>query len=494
MKQYNQQNTLSSVALRTRITRNLAYRPTGLFVETQTGGTTAQSVVLAEDVKGRITQRDYTPNTGGVLDSFFLYDDQDRLLCETTSVVSSCPSSGSNIKNSHTASPAFTHAGDWKTLQRPIPGSTGLTHTFNISATSHQISFITQSTFGNTYYVYSSNGEIISDDNDILSHDTRSFFFDQRHNNNAVWSEYFGFGWTQYQMGSQFDARGRRVLKTLYDPFLGWTSLWYFYYDPFDRLTSVRYTVNSADPTSYQTFEFLWLGDRLTGYWQTDYPSATTSKRYVGTDETNRPIDMMSWPTSGDATRVWAINPSAWGFDTNAVGPAIYQPVLFAGQYQDETTKVYENDGVTVHRPGLALNALNGFRTYDPFVGGYLQVDSMSDETRSSYVYADSDPVGHLDPDGKMVNNGDYYRSGEFVRKSIFGEQITDGGKSYEPRRYGEGLSVCEALGFVGGVLGGYRGHVTTPGGGPWENSGLGVAVGTFIVMSVCALANNGHF
>jgi hypothetical protein len=80
---------------------------------------------------------------------------------------------------------------------------------------------------------------------------------------------------------------------------------------------------------------------------------------------------MWTWPASGNGSRVWAVNPSAWGFDTNAVGPTVYQPVLFAGQYNDPETAALENNGSTIHRPGVALN---GFRTYDSFTGGYLQV------------------------------------------------------------------------------------------------------------------------
>lgn len=397
LKQYNQQNTLSSIALRTRITRNLAYRPTGVFVETQTGGTIANSVILAEDAKGRITKRDYTPNTGGVQDSYFIYDDRDRILCETTNLVSSCPTTGTNIKNSHTGMPPFTHAGDWRVLQRPIPGSTGLTHTFSTSETSHQISSVSQPVFGTTAYTYSPYGERLSDDNDFHSHDRRSFFYDQRHNNNSVWTEVYyaaGASWVQSITTSRFDAYNRRIFKSLYNSATGTTSAWYFYYDPLDRLTEVRYTPISTQPSTYQVFNLLWLEDRLTAYWQTDYPAASVTKRYVATDETERPIDMMSWPPSGDSTHVWKINPTAWGGETDLLASGIYQPVVFAGQYRDDGTEAYTNDGVTVHRPPLVLN---GFRTYDPFVGQYMQFDQLAASTWSSYVYADGNPVGNSD-------------------------------------------------------------------------------------------------
>lgn len=58
------------------------------------------------------------------------------------------------------------------------------------------------------------------------------------------------------------------------------------------------------------------------------------------------------------------------------------------------------DDGTTVHRPGIALN---GFRTYDPWTGSYLQVDPLVDSTWSTYVYADSDPVGKADDSGLSV-------------------------------------------------------------------------------------------
>ena len=57
----------------------------------------------------------------------------------------------------------------------------------------------------------------------------------------------------------------------------------------------------------------------------------------------------------------------------------------------------YENDGVTVHRPGIVVN---GYRVYDPFVGTYLSLDPLAPDTWSSYLYVDSNPVGRGDPSG----------------------------------------------------------------------------------------------
>jgi RHS repeat-associated protein len=161
-------------------------------------------------------------------------------------------------------------------------------------------------------------------------------------------------------------------------------------------LTEVRYTPDISAPSTYSMFQLFWLKDRLTLYWQTDYPSVTTSKRYVSTDETNRPIDMVCWGVNG-CSHVWQINPSAWGFDTNVLGPSIYQPILLAGQYSDSESSSYLNDGSTVHRPPIALN---GYRSYDSFVGAYLQTDPRVDKTWSSYIYASTNPVGKADPFG----------------------------------------------------------------------------------------------
>jgi RHS repeat-associated protein len=178
---------------------------------------------------------------------------------------------------------------------------------------------------------------------------------------------------------------------------------WYFYYDPMGRLVEVRYTPNAASSGTYSQFQLFWVGRRLVLYWQTDYPSVTTTRRYVGTDEAERALDMWTWPSSGNASRVWAVDPSAWGFDSNKVGPTVFQPIVFAGQYSDIETVALESNGTTVHRAGVVLN---GFRTYDSFTGGYLQVDPVVPETRSSYGYVDSNPVCRSDPAGLEKDDG----------------------------------------------------------------------------------------
>ncbi len=205
---------------------------------------------------------------------------------------------------------------------------------------------------------------------------------------------------SDYTVTSAFDAQNRRVFKSYYRAATNTTATWFFYYDALSRLSEIRYTPNAASPSNYTVYELVWLGDELVAYWQTDYPSVTTSKSYVGRDESGRPIDMMSWPATGDAARVWAINPDAWGNDTVLV-PG-FQPIVFAGQYQDQETTAHSGSSTSSPKRRRSALVLNGYRTYDPWTGSYLQVDPLVDSTWSSYVYVDSNPVEKSDPLGLL--------------------------------------------------------------------------------------------
>jgi RHS repeat-associated protein len=432
VQQYNQYNTSAGTTMRTRITRNLAYRVTAAIVEKQTGGALHQ-VTIGEDEKGRVKSRDYYPSDpqiSGRADSFYLYDLSDRVLCENKSLLSSCPTTGTGYKNVHSLSPPFTAAGDWKRLLRPIPGSSGKRHNFTLSTGTHQIATIDQDeltpALGVTALGYDILGDRISDDNTTtLTHDRRDYTYDSRRNVINVRGEYYtGGAWHYYDVASAFDASNRRVFKSVYDETTLKTAQWYFYYDPFDRLTEIRYTPDTSATGTYSVFQLVWLRDRLVLYWQTDYPSATTSRRYVGTDETARPVDMWSWPATGNGSRVWTVNADAWGFDTVLIGSTVFQPILFAGQYKDDETIAWQNDGATIHRPGVVAN---GYRTYDPWDGAYLQVDPMVDSTWSSYVYVDSDPVGKRDISGRAIDLGLSISLTISIFGNVFGVVGTEG-------------------------------------------------------------------
>jgi RHS repeat-associated protein len=407
VQQYNQQNSPGTGLLRTRIARNLAYRQTLNIVEKTDGTNIQSSVTVAEDMKGRTTSRDYYPSDptiAGRYDSFYQYDQQDRVLCESTAS-GTCPTSGATLKNNHSASPPFTTAGDWKTLLHKIPGSTGVSNVIGLYPTTHFVYTVAQTlgtpALGTTNYGGDRFARIADDNFSTLTHDRREFTYDGRQNLANVRGEYKpGASWNFYDVASAFDAKNRRVFKSFYNETTLKTATWFFYYDALDRLTEVKYTPDTSAAATYSMFQLVWLGDKLVAYWQTDYPSVTTSKRYVSTDEMNRPVDMMSWPASGVAIRVWTINPDAWGNDTVLVGSSVFQPILFAGQYKDDETLAWQNDGTTKHRPGVVLN---GFRTYDPWTGSYLQVDPLVDSTWSSFTYVNGNPVGMIDRDGRLM-------------------------------------------------------------------------------------------
>jgi RHS repeat-associated protein len=405
LKQYDRQDRIAGVPLRMRIDYNLAARPTLITLEGQTGGGPYYYLRLAEDAKGRVIRRDYYPSDPqlpGVFDSHFLYDQQDRVICETTSHAASCPASGAAIKNALPL--GFTGAGDRKTLLRPIAGSAGgLTHLFNLSPGTHRVASVDQPdgvpAMGVTQYSYNAKGHRVADDNmGFDTHvDPRSYWYDGRDNVVSVTGQRLdpATGETSfYSVDSLFDARNRRVYKS--HVAFGKVAQWFYYYDPLDRLVEVRHTPDASAPATYTTYQLIWLEDLLVAYWQTDHPSGATSKRYTAFDETGRPVRMHSW-VAGNSFVSWAINPDAWGADRTVIGQDVYQPIVFAGQYRDVETAAYLDDGVTLHRPALVLN---GRRTYDPFTGGYLQLDPLVKDTWSPYSYADNDPVGKDDPTG----------------------------------------------------------------------------------------------
>lgn len=409
-QQYNWKATIGGTPLTNTVDRNVAYRITAVHGALQ-GTTENAKVAITEDALGRVTSRVYTPHDptlSGLFDSYFTYDEQSRVLCESTTS-GTCPTSGSTLKNNHDQADPFTHAGDWKEVLRPIPGSSGGTiNNFNTTGTgygtSHQVTDINQSNgtpaFGHTAIAYDARGLRSYDDNTTtLTNDRRDYTYDARRNLVNVRGQYSTGGvWHYYDVASAFDHKNRRVFKSFFDETTAKTAQWFYYYDTTDRLTEVRYTPDTSVSGTYSTFQLFWLENKLVFFLQTDQPSGTVSKRYVASDETDRPIQLWNWPSSGDATRVWAINPSAWGVDSNIVGASVFQPIMFEGQYQDVETAALENDGATVHRPGMVFN---GFRTYDPFIGAYLQVDPLVQDTWSTYLYVVGDPIGKVDPLGR---------------------------------------------------------------------------------------------
>ena len=226
LQKYMQMNTYSGSQVYTLITRNLAYRIN--LLEIETSSTELSALTVNEDAKGRVTARLPWPTSVGWQDSYFLYDQQDRVLCETTSSVSSCPTSGTNIKNSHNFSPPFTAAGDWKGVLRPIAGSTCLVNDFALTTGTHQTSKVSQvdtipsgcsPSLRDTIFQHDARGNRSSDDNTgTLTNDARTFSYDARRNVTTVVGQYKLSGtWRTYYLTSAFDAKNRRVYKSFLD-------------------------------------------------------------------------------------------------------------------------------------------------------------------------------------------------------------------------------------------------------------------------------------
>ncbi len=441
----------------------------------------------------RTTSRVYSPAVTGLTNSYYLYDQQSRITCETTTSVTTCPTTGSGIKNNHSLSPPFMSAGDWKQVLRPVPGSTGgLTNNFNTSGTtygsSHQVTDVNQSdgtpTLGHTAMAYDVFGNRSYDDNTTtLTNDCRDYTYDGRHNLVNVRGQYYtGSAWHYYDVASAFDAKDRRVFKSFYDESTTKTAEWFFYYDAVDRLTEVRYTPDISSSGTYSVFQLFWLGNTIVAYWQTDAPSSTVSKRYVVSDELGRPLQLWNWPSSGDSTRVWAINPNAWGQDTNIVGPSVYQPILFSGQYQDVETAAYENDGATVHRPPLALNR---FRTYDPLLGAYIQFDPRTPKTWSSYLYVSGNPIGRKDPKGLMMKHDSVACDGDGGAGGHSSGGLGECGGGGDGGDGGDGGG-DGGVGGDGGDGGGDSGYDGDGGSGTGAGSGSGPGSGSGSEYDIC--------
>ena len=104
----------------------------------------------------------------------------------------------------------------------------------------------------------------------------------------------------------------------------------------------------------------------------------------VHADQRGAPVAM----TDADQKIVWRANVSPWGAATpvngKSFGPASLN-LRLPGQYYDEETGLHDN----------------GFRTYDPATGNYLQPDPLGyPDGPDAYRYAQGDPINRVDPDG----------------------------------------------------------------------------------------------
>ncbi len=369
LKSYRHKNQTNSNDLQTVITRNLAYRVSDVLVERVTG-TDLFRCAITEDAKGRVTARDYTGGDTNMHDSYFLYDWLDRITCERTTSGSNCPTTNTNLKNNING--GYTASNDRDDFLRGNAFLGMRTFTVALLTGKDQLDYVTEpNPTGLTDYGWDVRGNRTYDDLATSTIDRRDFTYDGRQRLATVQGKFSVYpNVKNYTLVNAYDQRDRRVFKSFKNTTDNIEAQWFFYYDALDRLVEIKHTPDINSSSTYSIYQLHWIEDRLFLYYQTDYPSGTVSRRYVHTDESGRPVELYSWPASGDATRVWAIDPDAWGADVFATGSTLFQPVLFAGQYRDPETVAF--NGVLEHRPPLALERGRG---YDPFVGLYLQAD-----------------------------------------------------------------------------------------------------------------------
>ena len=386
--EYRQQNTQSGNKIVADLTWNLAHRPTEVWYKSTTGSSQFK-ITYAEDAKGRTTSRTYGNGATGLQDAHFQYDWLDRLLCDAA-VSGTCPTSGTNLKSNVNGSPAYSASNDRTQLLHRHPSYGTYTYTPTLVSGKDRIDYFTTSpSTGTTTFGWDDRGNRTSDNSDSYSNDTRSYTYDGRSNVRQITGQRWnGSAWVNWTITNAYDHKGRRVFKDYTEG--STTAHYFFYYDLDDRLIEIKHTPNISLSSTYSLFQFHWIGSRPAIYYQTDYPSVTTTRRYLYSDDQHRVLDAWTWPNSGSTSRVWAINPDANLWDEIILGSGIFQPLRGAQQdfYESETTAW--STSTVPHRPPVHLGTLGYF---DPLTATGLQAHEMT-VGLESYQWG----VGHWSP------------------------------------------------------------------------------------------------
>src|SRR5688572_24464611 len=240
-------------------------------------------------------------------------------------------------------------------------------------------------------------GNRAHDDNLQSSFDRRDYTYDGRRRVKTVSGKArAAFFWFDYVITSAYDHRDRRVFRS-YKSSTGDESQWYFYYDVEDRLIEIKYIPIVSNPTNYQVFQFYWLDKRPVAQFVTFYPSATTSRFFLHADHQNRPLEMFDWPTTGNSTLVWAINPSEFGWDDPEYNYGfVFQPLRLNAAYQEEGTRSLYDVGLE-DRPSFV--SMSGI-LFDPMTASDTQrVGAWPNESYSHRVHS---PIKSLQLQGPV--------------------------------------------------------------------------------------------
>jgi len=114
-------------------------------------------------------------------------------------------------------------------------------------------------------------------------------------------------------------------------------------------------------------------------------------------DHLQTPMALERWPTSGSSTIVWSAEYKPWGHAQVAGGSTAVVDQRFPGQWYDAETesRTWVSGVNTLQRPGLAQNWM---REYDPWVGGYSEVDSLLRDPHLAPIKRRLPPFALIEP------------------------------------------------------------------------------------------------
>ncbi len=368
---YDQANTITGTPLQATLTWNLAHRATQ--IRYNAGVANRTQIDYTEDEKGRYTSKVYSNTANTIPNTHLQYDWFDRITCDAT-VSGACPTSGATLRTNVSS---YNASNDRSTFYHQDPAFYDQRFDLASAANHDKIDYIFPWALGTQVNVtWDARGNRLSEDNTNSANDRRDFTYDGRRRVRTINGKFRRrqpvnlYFMTDYAITNAYDHRDRRVLRTFYNSYSGVTSQWFFYYDLEDRLIEVRHVPNAASPTTYSIYQWYWLGKRQVAYFGTDYPAATTARYFVHADESNRPIEVFSWPAAGDAVAVWASNPDAFGWDRLGLPQTVgYQPLRSHGAYYEDNTQAWK-DTTWTDRPPLLTNMGT---TFDPMTASYLQ-------------------------------------------------------------------------------------------------------------------------
>jgi hypothetical protein len=364
--QYDQPNTISGTNFRATLTWNAAYRATQVKYAT-TGGVQKTTIDYTEDEKGRYVQKLYSNVHSGVLHDYLKFDWLDRATCDAPTS-GTCPTSSSNAYTNITA---YNSSNDRESFRHSAPGFGDHAYTYKYFSGTDQIDYITSGTAGTTVYEWNGRGDRLSDDNTNSTVDRRDYTYDSRRRVKTVTGKFVhGPFFRDYRVTYAYDERDRLVFRSLVTLSSGDESHTFYYYDVNDRLIEIKVVPNITDTSTYTIYNFYWLGSRPVAMWATSFPNATTARYFVHADEADRVLEVYTWPTSGDSTLVWAINPDVFGWD-NIATSLIFQPLrLSSNALADDVTQSWKDNIPTLNRPML-LVARDGH--FDPMTATAFQ-------------------------------------------------------------------------------------------------------------------------